>query len=56
MDKCAIKDVAIRELQSEMFQKAVEEEKARLRQKMNRKSLWVRLLDLLPFTITWKKS
>lgn len=46
---------AQRELDAEKHLMAVEAEKARLRSREQR-SLWRRLVDALPFTITWKKS
>ncbi len=49
------KAAAHEELAQEQFRHLVDLEKARLRARRNR-SLWQRLLDKLPFTITWKKN
>lgn len=39
----------------ERFESLVVAEVARLRELRSRRTLWQRLLDALPFTLTWKK-
>lgn len=55
LDPSAIEEVARRELRDEQHRAAVERRKAQLREQKN-KSLWQRLIDKLPFTITWKRK
>lgn len=55
MDPKRILHAAQREFQRELFNRRVQEEVERLRTRHDR-SLWQRLLDKLPFTITWKKN
>ncbi len=43
------------EFEQEQFREKVEAEKARLRARAMRRTLWQRTLDRLPFTIVWKK-
>ncbi|WP_158081223.1 hypothetical protein [Rhodoferax fermentans] len=47
-----VKQQAIYELHQEHARQQIEALKAQLR---TRKTIWQRLADLLPFTLTWKK-
>lgn len=49
-----IREEAVARLHDEINEKAVAEEMARLRALQGR-TLWQRLTQALPFTITWKK-
>lgn len=50
-----IKAQALAQFEAEQNRIAVDAEVARLRSRSTR-SMWQRLVDALPFTITWKKS
>lgn len=55
MDPVRIILAAREQFRKELFDDAVKQEVERLRRQENR-SLWQRLLDKLPFTITWRNT
>jgi len=55
MNPDLIKQLARDEFAAEQHRIAVDAELARLRARSKR-SFWQRVADVLPFTITWKKS
>ncbi len=52
-DPDIVRQRALEELRNEAFRAAVEAEKARLK---THRTLWQKMLDLLPFTITIKRK
>ena len=55
MDPINVILAARRQFEKELFDDAVEKEVATLRKQADR-SLWQRLLDKLPFAITWRNQ
>ena len=55
IDRDAVIQQSVQEVYDGLFRQYVEDEKARLRAHQGR-SLWRRLIDALPFTITGKRK